>query len=99
MRLYERYVDDSSQVAEVPPPNTRYNIQTGKMEKEDNPLAWETEEARTARVFKEIANSVQEGIVMEEDFPSRNPDGKLAILDMKVWKDKNHFLVYQHYDK
>ena len=24
---------------------------------------------------------------------------KLAILDMKVWKDKNHFLVYQHYEK
>jgi hypothetical protein len=40
--------------------------------KEDNPVAGETEEARTARVFKVIANSVQEGIVMEEDFPSRN---------------------------
>jgi hypothetical protein len=65
-------------------------------------IIWRLEKQRierTARIFKEIANSVQEGIVMEEDFPSRNPDGKLAILDMKVWKDENHFLVYQHYEK
>jgi hypothetical protein len=44
MRLYERYVDDSNQVAEAPPPNTRYNTQTGKMEKDDNMAVGETED-------------------------------------------------------
>ena len=99
MRLYERYVDDSNQIAEVPPPNTRYNVLTGRMEKDDTPVAEETEEQRTARVFKNIANSVQEGIIMEEDSPSRNQDGKLPILDMKVWIDRNFYVVYQHYEK
>ena len=99
MRLYERYVDDSNQIAEVPPPNTRYNMLTWRMEEDDTPVDEETEEQRTARVFKNIANSVQEGIIMEEDSPSRNQDGKLPILDMKVWIDRNCYVVYQHYEK
>ena len=36
---------------------------------------------------------------MEEDIPSRNPDAKLAILDMKVWLDEDRCAVYQHYEK
>ena len=59
----------------------------------------ETDEARTARVLKEIANSVQDSIVMEEDHPSRNSDNKLPILDMKVWLDQDSYAVYQHYEK
>ena len=49
--------------------------------------------------LKEVANSVQNGIEMEEDLPSRNPDGKLPILDMEVWLDENNYVVYQHYEK
>ena len=99
MRLYERYVDDSNQVAEIPPANTKYNAQTGKMVKDDNPVPGETDEQRTARTFKEIANHVQDSIVMEEDYPGRNSDGKLPILDMKVWIDEEHFVVFQHFEK
>ena len=76
LRLYERYVDDSNQIAEVPPPNTKYNPQTGKLVKDDNPIDGETDDGRTARVFQEIANHVQDGIVMEEDHPSKNADGQ-----------------------
>ena len=65
----------------------------------DNQIANETVEERTARILKEIANSVQKGIIMEEDIPSRNPDAKLAILDMKVWLDEDRCAVYQHYEK
>jgi hypothetical protein len=36
---------------------------------------------------------------MEKDLPSRNSDGKLPILDMKVWLDENNYAVYQHYEK
>ena len=49
------------------------------MVKDDDPVAGETDEQRTARIFKGIANQVQEGIIMEEDHPSRNSDRKLAI--------------------
>ena len=89
MWMYERYVDDSNQIAEVPPPNTRYSVQTGKLVV-DNQIANETVEERTARILKEIANSVQKGIIMEEDIPSRSPNAKLAIIDMKVWLDEDN---------
>ena len=46
-----------------------------------------------------IANSIVPGIVMEYDTPSRNTDKKMPILDMKVWVDKEGFVLYQHYEK
>ena len=36
---------------------------------------------------------------MEEETPSSNPDGKLAILDMKVWMGGEDHILYQHYEK
>ena len=79
--MYDRYIDDSNQAAEkkkekkvIIDPN--YIIQD------------EMEDKRMARVLKDIANNVMPGIVMEEDFPSRNMDGKMPILDMKVWTDE-----------
>ena len=36
---------------------------------------------------------------MEEDYPDRNYDKKVPILDMKVWMDRDDFVVYQHYEK
>jgi hypothetical protein len=58
-----------------------------------------SDDARTAEILKHIANDVMEGIIMEEDYPSKNENGKLAILDMNVWLDSNHHMVYQHYEK
>ena len=46
-----------------------------------------------------IANSVQNGIIMEADYPGRNDDNKLPILDMEVWLDDDMLAVYQHYEK
>ena len=59
----------------------------------------EEEDERLARILKEIANTVQEGIVMEEDTPSRNSSGKLPILDMEVWMTEEDRVVYRHYEK
>ena len=39
-----------------------------------------------------------DGIEMETEYPSKNNDGKMAILDMAVWMDSNNVL-YQHYEK
>ena len=36
---------------------------------------------------------------MEADTPSMNEDGKLPILDLKVWMDDEHNVVYEHYEK
>ena len=85
-------------MAETPPPSTRYNVQTGKLITDES-LPNKTDEERTTRILKEVANSVQTGIVMEEDNPSRNQDCKLPILDMKVWLNVDSYAVYQHYEK
>ena len=37
---------------------------------------------------------------MEEDYPGKNEDKKLAILDMKVWIDKTEgFIMFEHFEK
>ena len=51
-----------------------------------------------ARVLKDIANEVTAGIEREADFPSRNPDKKMAILDTKVWMSEG-LILFQHYEK
>ena len=99
MHVYERYVDDSNQLAEISPPNTEYNVQTGKLVKVDNLNVDETEEGRSVRLLLSIANSVQDDIVMEADHPDKNDDNKLPILDMKVWLNGEKFAVFQHYEK
>ena len=40
-----------------------------------------------------------DNIIMEDDLPSRYPDSKLPILDMKVWLDKGGNARYTHYEK
>ena len=52
-----------------------------------------------ARVLKSIANTVQNGIVMEEDTPGRHEDNKVPVLDMKVWQNEEGDILYQHYQK
>ena len=59
----------------------------------------EAPDTRLARVLKEIANEVQEGIVMEEDHPSRHSNKKMPMLDMNVWADDNGYIMYTHYQK
>ena len=36
---------------------------------------------------------------MDVDEPSQNADRKLPVIDMKVWIDQDHFIVYQHFEK
>ena len=73
MPLYERYVDDSNQVAFVPDRGARYDregkriVIDEKGEREDK-----ERDERLARVLVEIANDIMPCIRMEADWPSRN---------------------------
>ena len=102
MLLYERYVDDSNQAAVTPPPGTRYNQEKKKIMvdrskiKEDESI--EADE-RLAKLLLEIANSILPCVIMEGDWPSKNADRKLPILDMKTWTDTQGTIKYQHYEK
>ena len=101
MPLYERYIDDSNQVAVVPPPGATYDENQKKVIVDENLIdILENDDERTARVLVKIANSILPGIVMECDVPSRSSEGKLAILDMKVWiEQENGNIMFQHYEK
>ena len=102
MRLYKRYVDDSNQVAEVPPVGVKYDCTLRRIVQCEEMLAMvnEEEDARLARVLREVANCVMEGIIMEADFPSKNGNERLAILDMEVWGCKREgIILHQHYEK
>ena len=98
MELYERYVDDSNQVAVVPPPGSKYDVQRGKvvvdpqLRDEDKPP-----DERLAIILLSIANSVMECVKMDADWPSKNRDRKMPILDMKVWTNDEGTLL--HYEK
>ena len=70
--MYERYVDDSNQVAVVPPPGSKYDQASKKVVFDENLINLsECEDDRTARILTDIANSVLPGIIMEYDVPKR----------------------------
>ena len=99
MQLYERYVDDSNQVAVVPPLGSRYDRNRKKVVQDGTVIEGEDEEDRLVRILKEIANTVQDGIVMEEDSPNKHDEKKVPILDMSVWMNDDGYIMYQHYEK
>ena len=101
LMMYERYIDDSNQVAVVPPPGSKYDTVSKKVITDENLVdIYENDDERTARVLTDIANDVMPGIIMEFDVPSRNNDDKMAILDMKVWMENDDGnILFQHYEK
>ena len=65
LKMYDRYVDDSNQVAIVPPSGAKYDVISKKVGFDDNLIDGdECDDERTARVMTDIANSVMPGIVM-----------------------------------
>ena len=49
-------------------------------------------------MVKELANSILPWIQMEEDIPSNHMDGKLPILDLHCWLDREDGVYKIHYD-
>ena len=100
MMMFERYVDDSNQVGVTPPIGAKYD-------KECNRITVSTEQQnsdmepdeRLARVLLDIANSIMKCVQMEADWPSKNNDRKMPILDMKTWTNARGTVMYQHYEK
>ena len=88
LQMYERYVDDSNQVALVPPPGTKYDNTTKKVFIDENITDMdESDDERTARVLTDIANDVLPGVTMEFNVLSRNTSGTMPILDMEICID------------
>ena len=100
MLVYERYVDDSNQAAVVPPAGSKYSAEQQRIIQDPNiDDQGVPDDERMAKILVSIANSIMPCVVMEADWPSKNTDGKMPILDMKVWTDKSGNILYQHYEK
>merc|ERR1712082_183447 len=85
--LYRRYVDDQFLVMRAVAKGWSYDQKTGRMvfsrEKADCDTTSDTE--RTAKVMADIANSIHEQIQVTTDIPGQHPDGRMPVLDLKVW--------------
>ena len=62
----------------------------------------ELSDQSTARVLKDIADSVTDMLVWTADFPSAHESGKLPVLDICTWtveKEEGTYLEYEFYTK
>jgi hypothetical protein len=99
MELYKRYVDDVNSATWALPAGTVYTshglqVDAGLAEQERE----EEPDKVTARVLRELANSITPMIRMVEDFPSNHLSGKLPILDLEVWLEGG-LMLHQFYKK
>ena len=84
----------------VPPKGARYDKDTEKIVIDPVQPDDDTQpDERLAKVLVDIANSIMKCIQMEADWPSKNSDKRLPILDMKTWTNQDGDVVYAHYEK
>ena len=103
MKLHERYVDDTNLVGKQTEPGARYNGErltiTEESKNEDEGIA---PDERTMKLLQTIANTVHNSIQMTIDYPSKYADGKVPMLDVKMWIEETEgrrMIQYEHYEK
>ena len=52
-----------------------------------------------AAEMRTIANGIMECIQMEEDVGENYPDGKIHILDLKVWMENDDTVHHEFFEK
>ena len=97
--MLERYIDDVNAVTEAVPPGTEYTA--GKLVV--NPEKAERDSTRpedliTMEVVRDIANDIDDMIKFTIDVPTNHSDGKMPVLDLKVWLEDNK-IRYTFYEK
>jgi hypothetical protein len=93
---YHRYVDDQGIGTWATPPGLVFN--EGRLQyKEDEGREEEPADERTAKLYRQVANSVMPMIQLEEDFASKNGNGRIPVLDLEVWVHNNrvHHTFYR----
>ena len=87
--MYLRNVDDGNIATEATEPETRFIndkvsiLPEAVMEDQNIPA-----DERTASFIKSLSNSIAPMIVMTEEYPSNHPSGRMPILDLEVWIEK-----------
>ena len=103
---YWRYVDDNGNVLKAIDPGVRLveDEETGAQRLEVKPELMEadqqkTEDERTANFLSEVANSIHPSISVKADFPSKNPDKRMPLLDLGIWVSEEQKVKFGFYAK
>ena len=112
MKMNKRYVDDINMAVQATPVGMRYK--DGKTHMDERSVAEDqgiSDDERTMTLIKQIGNDIHPSIQLEIDYPSKHQDGKLPILDLKVWMEttkgeetdgqdeKASVIMYEFYSK
>ena len=108
--MYKVYVDDENQVWRLMEPGMRWNgsrLEWREDWEEEDQERGEEGEVRMMREVQKLANSVETDIQLTVDTPSQNKDGKLPVLDLKMWIETRRTehgqdvqeIMYQFYEK
>ena len=87
--LYQRYVDDVDHI-------TRQRMIGYEAEEEGE------KEARANEEVRSVADGIHESIQVTTDYPSKNPDKKIPMLDLKAWLQEiegRTWVMYEYYHK
>ena len=86
VRMNKRHVDDINLAVHATAPGMRYkNGQTYVHESSITEDGRVSSDERTMALIKQVGNDIHPSIQLEVDYPSTHQDGKLPILDLKVW--------------
>ena len=101
--LHKCYVDDINFGIKATKIGIRYvngEIQEDEAAKTEDELMKDDE--RTMNLVKTIGNSIHPSIQLEIDYPSKNEDKKMPLLDIKVWVeeiDGRRVIMHEYYSK
>ena len=90
--LYLLYVDNTNMILKAVKPGTRFI--NNKLSILHEAVA-EDHETPPAKLMKNIVNSIITMLVMEEDFSTNHPTGRLPVLDLEVWVEDD-IIRHQH---
>ena len=57
------------------------------------------DDERTMMLIKQVGNDIHPSIQLEVDYPSKHQDGKLPILDLRVWMETKEKEIEEGYEK
>jgi len=84
--MNKRYFDDINLAVQATPPGMRYHDgQTYVDESSVTEYGRVSSDERTMALIKQVGNDIHPSIQLEVDYPSKHQDGKLLLLDLKVW--------------
>ena len=99
--LHSRYVDDNNMAGEeIPDGIGIVNKENGSIELGEVDKIGESGTKRTARIYRELANTIMPAsIEMEEDIGENHPTNKLPMLDIQVWMEEDSRIRYSFFSK